>query len=168
MALYAFTREGEIGVDIEHVHTMPDMDRVAERFFSAREIAAFRSVPPGLKQEAFYACWTRKEAFIKALGEGLSFPPDRFEISLTPGEPARLRWLDGNVRAASDWTIRQLTIAEGFSAAFAIHKRTVHYQCRQWDGNLARHHACYRRQPELPGILLEQVKPQQPLCASPG
>ena len=68
LALYVFTRDREIGVDIEHIRDIPEMDQIAARFFSVRENAVFRALPESKKKEAFFSCWTRKEAFIKALG----------------------------------------------------------------------------------------------------
>jgi len=72
LALYAFTRDREIGVDLEYISPMPDMEQIAARFFLARETVALRTTPENQKLEAFFSCWTRKEAYIKASGEGLA------------------------------------------------------------------------------------------------
>jgi 4'-phosphopantetheinyl transferase len=120
LALYAFTCGREIGVDIERVRDIPEMEQIAERFFSIREHAVFRALPESEKKEAFFNCWTRKEAFIKATGDGLSWPLDRFDVSLVPGEPARLLKIEGDSRAASRWSIQDLKPASGFAAALAV------------------------------------------------
>ena len=90
LALYAFTRGREIGVDIEYLRALPDADQIADRFFSARENATLQALPASQRRQAFFNCWTRKEAYIKAIGKGLSQPLDQFEVSLAPGDPARL------------------------------------------------------------------------------
>lgn len=132
MALYAFTRSGEIGLDIEYIRKIPEMEPIAEQLFSARERAAFRALPESKKNEAFFNCWTRKEAFIKAIGDGLSQPLDEFDVSLTPGEPARLLRIEGDSKAASRWLIQELKLAPGFAAAFAVERQNWRLSCWQW------------------------------------
>ena len=132
LALYGFTRGCEIGVDIEHVRDISEMEQIAERFFSAREKAVFRSLPEGKKKEAFFDCWTRKEAIIKAIGDGLSLPLDRFDIALVPGEPARLLSIEADSKAASGWFVQELKPVSGFTAAFAIQGQSRRVHCWQW------------------------------------
>ena len=120
LALYAFARGREIGVDIEDIRDIPEMDQIAERFFSLRENAVFRALPETKKKEGFFSCWTRKEAFIKAIGDGLSLPLDKFDVSFVPGEPARLLRIEGDSKAASQWSIQEFKPASGFTAAFAL------------------------------------------------
>ena len=76
IALYAFTCCREIGVDIKYLRALPDADRITDRFFLAREIATLHALPASQRQQAFFNCWTRKEAYIKAIGKGLSQPLD--------------------------------------------------------------------------------------------
>ena len=90
LALIAVTRNREIGVDVELVRADLPVFEIAEVSFSESELATLRSLPENLQTAGFYNCWTRKEAYIKARGEGLSFPLKQFDVSLTPGEPARL------------------------------------------------------------------------------
>ncbi len=132
LALYAFTRDREIGVDIEYIHELSEMDQIAERFFSVKENAVFRTLPKSKKKEAFFRCWTCKEAFIKAIGDGLSHPLDKFDVSLVPGEPARLLSVEGYSKAASRWTIQELRPGSDFVAAFAIEGRSSQLHCWQW------------------------------------
>jgi len=96
LALCAVTRGREVGVDVERIRELDDLEDLARSVFSARELAALHRLPePGLLA-GFFTGWTRKEAFIKALGEGLSHPLKRFDVSLEPGRPARLERIDGN------------------------------------------------------------------------
>ena len=133
LALYAFTRSHEIGVDIESIREISEMDQIAQSFFSSGENAVFCSIPNGKKKEAFFNCWTRKEAFIKAIGEGLSRPLDKFEVSLIPGESAKLLKIDGDSLRASRWSIQALKPASGFVAAFAVKKRSWQLRCWRWE-----------------------------------
>lgn len=108
LALYAIARGREVGVDIEYCRPRVAFAEIAERFFSAREVETFRRLPEHLRREAFFNCWTRKEAFIKAVGEGLSFPLDAFDVSLVPGEPAALLGVRDSLRQVTRWALREL------------------------------------------------------------
>jgi 4'-phosphopantetheinyl transferase len=119
LALYAFTRNREIGVDVECVRDIPEIDRVVNVIFSKREAQVYRALPKDLKRRAFFACWTRKEAFVKATGDGLSWPLDKFELTGDPGEPKRLLEIDGDWKKAGRWSIYDLKLASGFAAAVA-------------------------------------------------
>jgi 4'-phosphopantetheinyl transferase len=132
LGLYAFTRSHEIGVDIERIREISDMDQIAESFFSLGESTVFCSIPNGKKKEAFFNCWTRKEAFIKAIGGGLSQPLDKFDVSLVPGESARLLRIEGDSKRASRWSIQELEPASGFVAALAVKKRSWQLRCWRW------------------------------------
>jgi 4'-phosphopantetheinyl transferase len=131
-ALFAFTRDREIGVDIEHIRDIAEMEQIAERFFSIREHSVFRALPKSEKKEAFFNCWTRKEAFIKAIGEGFSWPLDKFDVSLVPGEPARLLRIEGGSNRAFRWSILELKPASEFAAAFAAERGGWRLHCWQW------------------------------------
>ena len=134
LALYGFTRDHEIGVDIEFVRNIPEMDHIAEQFFSKRENDVFRSLPESKKKEAFFNCWTRKEAFVKAIGEGFFYPLDQFEVSFTPDEPSRLLTIDGDSQTASQWFVGSIKPASGFTAAFAMEGHDWRLHFWQWSG----------------------------------
>lgn len=89
-ALLGLSDGSAVGVDIEVPRPVPELREIAERNFAPSERAALLALPERRQAEAFLACWTRKEAFVKALGGGLSVALDSFEVSLRPDEPARL------------------------------------------------------------------------------
>jgi 4'-phosphopantetheinyl transferase len=122
LALYALTRNDEIGIDVEFQRELTGADDIAARYFSSAEIAAIQSLPGETKQKGFYNCWTRKEAFIKAIGKGLSFPLDKFEVSLVPGESARIISIEGDAVKAKQWTLESLDPGQGYIAALAVQK----------------------------------------------
>ena len=132
MALFAVTRQKEIGVDIERIR--PDLanEMIARRFFSPHEVATLLALPENLRREAFFTCWTRKEAYVKARGEGLSFPLDLFTVSLAPGDlPALLR-VEGNVQESSRWSLHNLCPGPDYVAALAIEGHALGIDLWQW------------------------------------
>ncbi len=119
LALYAVTRVAEVGIDVEYTQRQVlDMDQLAARFFSANENALYRDRPAAERPAAFFRCWTRKEAFIKALGEGLSHPLDRFDVTLD--HPAAILSIDGEPGAAAGWSLFHLEPAADYVGAVAI------------------------------------------------
>lgn len=116
-ALFAFSRDAPLGVDIEAVRPMPDALEIASSSFSPAEAAVLSGLPPELRDRAFFRCWTRKEAVIKALGDGLSYPLDRFSVSFD--EAARVTAFDDDPAAVSRWTLYHLEPHPGFVAAVA-------------------------------------------------
>ena len=131
-ALYAVTRGREIGVDLEFIRSDLEAEQIAERFFSQREIVTLRTLPLRLRKYAFFLCWTRKEAYIKAIGEGLSMPLDQFDVSLIPGEPAALLSTQPDTDEALRWSLRNLTPDSGYAAALATKGRDWTLSCWQW------------------------------------
>lgn len=124
LALVVVARAREVGVDVEHVRADFATAEVAERFFSRREAEALRALPEGRPRvEAFYRCWTRKEAFIKAKGEGLSFPLSTFTVSLAPGEPAALLGCDRDAGETGRWTLVDVEPGAGYVGAAAVEGR---------------------------------------------
>jgi len=132
-ALFAFAIDRAIGIDIEKVHDMPDMSHIAERFFSERENKLFRALPECQKREAFFNCWTRKEAFIKAIGDGLIMPLNSFDVTLIPGEPAKLINVPGDPENDVNWSLQELTPYPGYIGAFAVEGDSWHLACWQWE-----------------------------------
>jgi len=120
LALAGFCRGKEIGVDVEYLKEMDDLETIATRFFSVPEVADLATVPPERKKEAFFNCWTRKEAYLKAVGEGLSAPLDSFVVTLVPGEPPRMLSLEGSAERAAPWFYHHFLPAPTFIGALAI------------------------------------------------
>lgn len=117
IALLGVARGVEIGVDVEQVQQAPA--GLAAQYFSAQEQAELAALPPAQQDLGFYQCWTRKEAFVKALGTGLTIPLDGFSVALTPGLPAALRWVRGDAAAPAAWRMAHLDPAAGFVGAVA-------------------------------------------------
>jgi 4'-phosphopantetheinyl transferase len=126
VAVYAFSRGREIGVDVEAVRALRDADDIAARFFSRRENEAYLALEMRDKPLGFFNCWTRKEAFIKALGEGLYYPLDRFDVSLAPGESAKILRVENTPGHECGWCLDSFFPAPGFVAAVVTENRNHH------------------------------------------
>jgi 4'-phosphopantetheinyl transferase len=120
LVLYAFAKNRPIGIDVEQIRDQPDALSIAERFFSRHESAALRALPADRQAVGFIDCWTRKEAYLKARGEGLATPLNRFEVSLEPGAPARLQWVAGDPEEPQRWSLRALEAITGHVAAICV------------------------------------------------
>jgi len=111
LAMIAVSRTREVGIDVERIDEKFMRENIAERFFSPGEVSGLLSVTLRERSGAFFNCWTRKEAYVKARGVGLSLALSSFEVSLAPGEPARF------LRGAGDWSIEALETKSGYAAA---------------------------------------------------
>jgi len=94
LVVVAIGREREVGIDVEMIRPDFASEAIAKRYFSAKEIDELSKLPAELRTEGFFLCWTRKEAYIKAKGDGLQIPLDSFDVSLSPGRPATLSSVD--------------------------------------------------------------------------
>jgi 4'-phosphopantetheinyl transferase len=119
LAVYSFAHGCEVGIDVEEIRLIPDLVQVAARFFSPAENVELMGLTPDQRIPAFFRCWTRKEAYIKATGDGLSAPLDEFRVSLLPGEPARIMEIRGSAEEALGWCLQHLDWAEGYVSALA-------------------------------------------------
>ena len=131
VALCAVARGRDIGVDVERVREDVDVDLIAERFFSQREIAALRLLPPETRLKAFFTCWVRKEAYVKARGDGLAMGLDSFSVSFSPGEPPALLDVEGHPEEALAWSLTELDVAPSFAAALAV--RAGEFRVKRWE-----------------------------------
>jgi 4'-phosphopantetheinyl transferase len=120
VAVYAFSPGREIGIDIESVCVIRDAEDIAARFFSHRESEAYLTLDPRDRPLGFFNCWTRKEAFIKALGGGLSHPLDRFDVSLAPGEPAKILRVESTPGDRCGWTLYSFVPGPGLIGAVVV------------------------------------------------
>ena len=137
LALYAITRGRQIGVDVECVRENRDTEAIAQRFFSPQEIAAIESLPEPMRQRAFFSCWTRKEAYLKARGDGLSGTMDSFSVSVNPGEPAVLFNNGQNdTQESSRWSLADLDPDSRYVGALAVEGCHWRLNCWQLTGNM--------------------------------
>lgn len=120
MAIYAMSCSCVPGVDIEYVHRDIDEDAMAKRFFTSREYAELQRVPVATRKRAFLACWTRKEAIVKAIGQGLRMPLDKIEVTVAPNaEPQVLGVTCGQL---ADWTLYNVDAGRDYVATVAAHR----------------------------------------------
>lgn len=110
-AMLAATTDCETGLDLERIDSRFAREQVPEHFFSPLEVKQLRGLAPAEQTAAFFRCWTRKEAYIKALGFGLALPLHSFDVSLTPDDPPEL------FRGASNWSVQDLPAPAGYAAA---------------------------------------------------
>jgi len=134
LALFAFAHDRDLGIDLEQIRPEVAGEQIAERFFSAGEVTTLRRLPASQQAAAFFNCWTRKEAYIKARGEGLSLPLNQFDVSLAPGEPAALLHTRIAAGETSRWTMVELAPEAGYKAALVIEGRDWQLRCWQWPG----------------------------------
>ena len=128
ICVFVFTEDGDIGVDVEKIHDLPNMDRIVERFFSPLENEKFRSLPEHSRKKTFFKYWTRKEALLKAMGRGLSFPLD--EVNVVPDKIDEtsdffIRTKERN--AEREWTLHDVSVFDGFASALAL--KDNHLDC---------------------------------------
>lgn len=131
LAVVALAHQQEVGVDVEQIRPLADMEQIAQRFFAAAEQAALLALPVEQRQAAFFNGWTRKEAYLKALGDGLARPLDQFCVTLAPGDPVRLVSINGAGDDASHWLLESFNPALGYAAAVAVRGQT--WRLNYWD-----------------------------------
>lgn len=131
LGLCAFTRDGRIGLDLEFMRPLPNAEAIAMRFFSFREFHKLSTLPAQHRHQGFFNCWTRKEAYIKATGDGLSYPLDQFEVSLAPGEPVRILNVTTDPKEAERWSLYSIMPAPQYVAALAVEGRN--HQLHYWE-----------------------------------
>lgn len=129
--LLGITRGAALGVDVEEVHPMEDIRAIAERHFAPEEQERLFALPVPEQEEGFYRLWTRKEAYIKAIGTGLGHALDRFAVTQDL-EPCRFVHLDGDVEAATGWSLLHLQVRPGFVGAVAIPRVGEQAELRQF------------------------------------
>jgi 4'-phosphopantetheinyl transferase len=120
VAVIAVAREREVGLDVEFMRADFATNEVAEHFFSVAEIYTLSGLEPHLRAQAFFNCWTRKEAYVKARGEGLSMPLDVFDVSVAPGTPAAMLSNRVDKSEPSRWIFQDLQIAPDYAGALVV------------------------------------------------
>jgi 4'-phosphopantetheinyl transferase len=136
LVLIAVALGRAIGVDVERIRTDIAVGNIASRFFSAREQSTLAHLSAERQHEAFFACWTRKEAYIKARGDGLNLPLDEFDVNFLPGRAARLVETRHDPAEARRWTLRELDAGDGYKAALAVEGEGWALKCWQWPAEM--------------------------------
>lgn len=131
-ALIALAQNCEVGVDVEQHRPLPDAAGLVENFFSDWEIAEFTRLPEPTRTEGFFNCWTRKEAFVKALGLGLAYPLKEFSVTLAPGQPAALMKVSDDANAREKWCMTSLDVAPAHAAALVFEAGSSAIRCFEW------------------------------------
>ena len=130
--LVAVARGGEVGADLEALRPLDDAAELVERFFAPSERSAFRRLPPEQRLAGFFSGWTRKEAYVKARGDGLSLPTTEFEMTLEPASPARLERFDREPEEVGRWSFEAFEPARGFLGAVAVEGGKREIVSRLW------------------------------------
>jgi 4'-phosphopantetheinyl transferase len=124
----------KVGVDVERIRRDMELESIARRYFSQREVAELLALPPEQREIAFFNGWTRKEAYIKAQGLGLSLPLDSFDVSLAPDEPAILRETRPDPQKAARWRLESLEVDAQYVAAVAVEGKGLEFRLWDWIG----------------------------------
>jgi 4'-phosphopantetheinyl transferase len=119
LGVLAVTRYRELGIDIEQIRALENWVGVMSSFFSIAEQEAIRALPDELGLPAFFTCWTRKEAYVKATGEGIGVPLDRFNVSVVPGSKPRLLHVEGKEAEVERWKFHNLPLSAGYVGVVA-------------------------------------------------
>ena len=133
LAVFAITSAGPVGVDVEHIRQLKDMDDLVARFFSSRENERFQQLAADDKPAAFFNLWTRKEALLKATGAGIAGGLNQVEVSFLHGEPARLLSIGGDPSKSNGWFLHNLEAASGFAGAVAVQGKCTAVRCWRAD-----------------------------------
>jgi 4'-phosphopantetheinyl transferase len=119
LALFALADDRPVGIDVERIRPIENLQRITERYFSPQEQHQWRKLSPDQRLLAFFRCWIHKEALLKATGWGLSFPFNRICVSLSPHEPTRVLSINGDCHEAEKWSLDTAEPASGYAAALA-------------------------------------------------
>lgn len=126
-----------LGIDVERIRTDLATERIAAQYFSTVECEVLASLAVHARREAFFACWTRKEAYVKARGDGLLLPLDQFDVAFRPGEVPRLLATRDDPAEAMRWTLRDLQPGRDYAAALAVEGSGWKLKCWDWTAALA-------------------------------
>jgi len=142
LALLAVCLDADLGVDVEAMRPMVDLELIAQSHFSPREVAALGAVASSEKQRAFFRCWTRKEAFLKAHGKGLSIPLDSFAVSLAEEEKPALLECRWDPQETERWSSFSLDVGPDFSGALAIRRGNWRISLFEWEIDRLKNRQC--------------------------
>jgi 4'-phosphopantetheinyl transferase len=135
LVVYAVSRAQEVGIDVELIRPVREAEEIAAQFFSEGEFAKWHSLPNDRKTEAFFNCWTRKEACLKSTGQGIGGTLNQIDISFISGGPEPVPDTAKNSPVAAPWHIQALTPASSYAGALAVKHRPMHVTCWTWRGH---------------------------------
>jgi 4'-phosphopantetheinyl transferase len=130
--LVGLNRRHAVGVDVERIRTDLAMEEIAQRFFSPREWRDLSALPSQERPGGFFACWTRKEAYLKARGDGLTVPLAAFDVTLCPGDDVRLIETRHDINDVHRWTLRALDCGNDYRAAVVVAGQDATLDCWEW------------------------------------
>lgn len=134
-ALVAVALDREVGVDVEFVRPLESLEELAATAFSPAERDALRRLPDEERRRAFFDCWTRKEAFVKAVGEGMSCPPDAFDVSVAPGAGPRAIAVRRELPDSRGWSLRSMDVHPAYAAAVVAEGADWELDLRRWSAD---------------------------------
>jgi 4'-phosphopantetheinyl transferase len=123
LAAFALTAGCPVGIDLERIRPLASMEEIAYRFFSGEEATDLQSLPARERERAFFCCWTRKEAYVKAIGKGLCEALEHFRVTVLPNQPPRIVHLGYDTTNPQAWTLHDLTLAADYAGAIAYKDR---------------------------------------------
>lgn len=132
VVLYAFAHNQPIGIDLEGIKRKVEIEQIAKRFFSPEEIHSLQQVPPHIQSDLFFQYWTRKEAFLKAIGKGVSFPMEQVDVSAQSGQKWAPVNLKGDSLEHSNWYGRDLFLGQGYAGAIVTEGKGWEISCREY------------------------------------
>lgn len=132
LALLAVTAERALGVDLEGVHRDVGDEQIARRFFSSEEVAVLLALPEAQRRAAFFRCWTRKEAYLKARGDGIYYGLHHFAVTLAPDVPAALVSNTLEPAEVARWSLAAVPVPHGYEAAVAVEGTGWSLRCHEW------------------------------------
>lgn len=133
LAIVAVAQGLCVGVDLEFIDPELAIEKISRAFFSRKEISTLQALPAERRRQAFFECWTRKEAYIKALGRGLTLPLDSIDVAFGPGVSAALLRAEVSADELSRWSIYDIAVSESYVAALVVEGEMHRLQHRQWE-----------------------------------
>lgn len=131
LIVYAFTYTRNVGIDIEYIRADIEYEQLARHYFSSFEQAELQRLPLSLHQQAFFNCWTQKEAYIKARGLGLSLALDSFDVTVQPDAPVRLLASRESAQEAARWRFASLPVNSNYAGTVAVEGQDWQMHCWQ-------------------------------------
>lgn len=136
VVVYAVTLRRKIGIDVEKIRPDINAMELALSQFADEEIGSLRACSPVERPDAFFRCWTRKEAYVKARGLGLSIPLNKFAVTINRTEPVQVSWSEDDPGCRENWSMFDLDPYSGYAAAIVVEGQAVRVVSRRWNGSV--------------------------------